>query len=298
MPRFEVIGGGSASALRLWLRRGESVKSESDALVTKSDGVHLGATTDNPSFFGSLMSGVARSRLTGESFFLQTLRCDTDEGEALLATSGHGDVAVFRISPEVCEGQHRDVNELPAVTITNSAFICAETSVKITTRVQGIRNSMLSGHGLFLMHCSGSGFLAVACVGGCIRYDLQPGECRQIDNGHLVAWDARMSYHVGIATRSIFGSVASGEGLMCSFTGPGSLWVQTHKPDDKNASSSESCKRHKMRPFTHCCVVGLAVFGMLICFGAAIYTIISHSSDPTKENYRIVSTQRGRASEV
>ena len=32
-----------------------------------------------------------------------------------------------------------------------------------------------------------------------------------------------------MATSSFWGSVASGEGMMAHFTGPGRVWVQTHK---------------------------------------------------------------------
>eukprot|EP00927_Polykrikos_kofoidii_P058312 TRINITY_DN52762_c0_g1_i1.p1 TRINITY_DN52762_c0_g1~~TRINITY_DN52762_c0_g1_i1.p1 ORF type:complete len:290 (+),score=53.01 TRINITY_DN52762_c0_g1_i1:64-933(+) len=272
MPQFDVIRGGSASAVRLRLRRGETVKAESDALISKSDGVHLGASTDGQSFLGGLFKGAARSMLTGESFILQTLRCDADEGEALLAASEQGDIEVFRIS-SANQGQHSGVHDIPAVMITNSAFVCAETSVSINTRIQGIRNSMFSGSGFFLMHCTGSGFLAVSCLGACIRYDLRPGERRQVDNGHLVAWDARMNYQVGMATNSIFGSVASGEGLMCTFTGPGSLWLQTHK--DVSDGKSERRKEQKAPPVVLCCVIGLIFLFFLIVFTVIMYNQIS-----------------------
>ena len=45
----------------------------------------------------------------------------------------------------------------------------------------------------------------------------------------VVAWSPNVGMEVGLAVRgSAFRSMASGEGLMCHFEGPGEVWVQTH----------------------------------------------------------------------
>mmetsp|Transcript_19509 Transcript_19509/g.44376 ORF Transcript_19509/g.44376 Transcript_19509/m.44376 type:complete len:274 (-) Transcript_19509:81-902(-) len=217
MPIFEVLRGGSASALRIRLQSGEEIKCETDAMVSKSGSVELGARAD-----GGLLSGVARVFFTGESFFLQTFRGTAPNGEVLVAPEEQGDVEVIELGLPGARALE--------VLVMSGAFLCAEASVSVDTRVQGVKRTLFSGVGLFLMRCSGRGRLALACLGSCIQYTLAPGERRQVDNGHLVAWDATMEYEVGMAVPSVFGSLASGEGMLCTFTGPGSVWVQTHKP--------------------------------------------------------------------
>jgi uncharacterized protein (AIM24 family) len=50
-----------------------------------------------------------------------------------------------------------------------------------------------------------------------------------IDNGHLVAWNC--SYVLErIASGGIISGLSSGEGLVCKFTGPGTVYMQTRNP--------------------------------------------------------------------
>ena len=48
-----------------------------------------------------------------------------------------------------------------------------------------------------------------------------------MDNGYLVAWEGHMQYSIGKAGDSLIGSFLSGEGFVCTFTGPGRVYVQT-----------------------------------------------------------------------
>lgn len=265
MPVFEVVRGGSASALRVRLQHGEEIKAESDALVSKSSGVALAAGTD-----GGFLGGLARSFLTGESFFLQTLRCEAADGEALVAPEDQGDVTVIELGLPGAAALE--------VQVVRGAFLCADAAVAISTGMQGVSKGLFNGAGFFLMRCSGRGRLAVACLGSCVRYDLARGERRQVDNGHLVAWDAVMPHEVGMATRSIFGSVASGEGLMCTFTGPGALWVQTHKPRaEAQAGSSKGRRRAPSSPAGP--FVGICAMLVFFLVVVAIFVAIAFAEE-------------------
>ena len=62
------------------------------------------------------------------------------------------------------------------------------------------------------------------------RIQLDRGVHHIVDNGHVVAWTAHMPYTVNLASPSVFGSVSSGESFVCTFTGPGELYVSTHSP--------------------------------------------------------------------
>lgn len=95
---------------------------------------------------------------------------------------------------------------------------------------------MFSGEGFFVYKVSGVGILWVSSLGAIIRKDvslsflhlglntdteqLQPGEKYIIDNGHLVAWNAKYVLE-RIASGGIISNLSASEGLVCKFTGPG-----------------------------------------------------------------------------
>ena len=51
-----------------------------------------------------------------------------------------------------------------------------------------------------------------------------------IDTGHLVAWDASLTYKVGKSGAGWIASFLSGEGLVCHFEGQGRIWMQSRNP--------------------------------------------------------------------
>ena len=58
---------------------------------------------------------------------------------------------------------------------------------------------------------------------------LVEGERYIIDNGHLVAWNCKYVLE-RVASGGIISGVSSGEGLVCKFTGPGIVYMQTRNP--------------------------------------------------------------------
>lgn len=51
-----------------------------------------------------------------------------------------------------------------------------------------------------------------------------------MDNGHLVAWSC--DYKIEKAGGASSTSVKTGEGLVCRFTGPGSVYIQTRNLEE------------------------------------------------------------------
>ena len=94
---------------------------------------------------------------------------------------------------------------------------------------------------------------------------LRPGETRAVDNGHVVGWSASMSYRTGLAAAGgggIFDSVSSGEGLMCFFSGPGTIYLQSHKPaQEADATRNRNNKNNNVHGRMTFCdfVVGFAL---------------------------------------
>lgn len=68
-------------------------------------------------------------------------------------------------------------------------------------------------------------------------------QVRKIDNGYLVAWEQHLNYRITKASSSILGSMLSGEGVVCSFTGPGTVYVQT-----RSIKPLAACVAKEMKP--------------------------------------------------
>ena len=92
--------------------------------------------------------------LTQESFFVtkvQNTATSETLGDVLLAPSQPGGVALHQLS------QGEDL------LLTKGAYLAADASIEVSNRIQkGIRNSVLSGTGFFLLRASGHGTLAIA----------------------------------------------------------------------------------------------------------------------------------------
>lgn len=58
---------------------------------------------------------------------------------------------------------------------------------------------------------------------------LADGERYIVDNGHLVAWNTKYVLE-RVASGGIISGLSSGEGLVCKFTGPGTVFLQTRNP--------------------------------------------------------------------
>ena len=225
MSSWSVLGKSGAAVARVELRRGATVKAEPDALITMSQHVELGANMD-----AGVVAGMMRSALGGESLFSQTLTATADDQEVVLGAPDIGDVEIIRLT-----------HDSPLL-LQKGAYLASDASVQVgATTQQTAGGALFSGAGLFVLRASGQGSLAVSAHGSILKYQLHAGEERAVDNGHLVGWSERMPYEMRLASSgrnrglfsSMFASTASGEGLMCFFRGPGTLWLQTHKPGEE-----------------------------------------------------------------
>ncbi|EXJ89863.1 hypothetical protein A1O3_02930 [Capronia epimyces CBS 606.96] len=138
----------------------------------------------------------------------------TGPGELLLAPSTLGDISILRLGG----------NE--AWTVGRDAFLACTQGVIKDYKSQGIGKAMFSGEGLFVYKISGTGLLWISTFGAILKKDLVEGEKYIVDNGHLVAWNCKYVLE-RVASGGIISGVASGEGLVCKFSGPGTVYMQT-----------------------------------------------------------------------
>ncbi|KAM3529860.1 hypothetical protein NHJ13051_001669 [Beauveria bassiana] len=124
-------------------------------------------------------------------------------GELLLAPPMLGDITTIRLDGTA------------QWTCGHDAYLASTQGVHKDHKRQGLGKAMFSGEGLFVYKMSGTGILWLA-----------DGEKYIIDNGHLVAWNTKYILE-RVASGGIISNLASAEGLVCKFTGPGTVYMQT-----------------------------------------------------------------------
>lgn len=138
----------------------------------------------------------------------------TGPGELLLAPPAIGDITIIKLGGNDTWSVGRD------------AFLACTQGIVTEYKSQGIGKAMFSGEGFFVYKISGTGILWCTSFGAIIRKDLAANEKYIIDNGHLVAWNCKYVLE-RVASGGIVSNLASGEGMVCKFTGPGTVFMQT-----------------------------------------------------------------------
>ncbi len=194
------------SILKIQLEAGETIKAESGAMVSMSPGIDIKAKTTGKGFFGAIGAMIG-----GESLFASEFTAH-QSGEVILAPSAPGDIV------------HIPMN---GGTVYTQAGAYLAGSPSLTISAQGSFKAMFSGEGLFLSKITGSGDLFVGSYGAIYIKTLQPSEHYTVDSGHIVAFDESVTYKIKMASKGLFSTLASGEGLVCDYTGPGRIWIQS-----------------------------------------------------------------------
>jgi uncharacterized protein (TIGR00266 family) len=197
--------------LKVRLKPNESVKAESGAMVGMTHTVDVEGKME-----GGILGGLGRL-LTQEKFFFQTLAARRGPGEVLLSPSALGDIGYI------------EMNGTEYI-LQKDGFFAASNGVNIGTTMQNLTQGLFSGEGFFVIKASGHGALFVSSYGAVHPVDIPPGQDYIIDNNHLVAWPANSRYKIEKASKGWISSFTSGEGLVCRFTGPARVFIQSRNP--------------------------------------------------------------------
>ncbi|CAI6333819.1 unnamed protein product [Periconia digitata] len=138
----------------------------------------------------------------------------TGPGELLLAPATLGDITVIGLT-----GQNQ-------WSVGKDAFLACTQGVVTEYKSQSLSKAIFSGEGLFVYRITGQGILWCMSFGAIIRKDLKEGEKYYVDNGYLVAWNCKYVME-RVASGGIVSNYTAGEGLVCKFTGPGAIFMQT-----------------------------------------------------------------------
>ena len=198
MVRFEAEGGVDP-LLRATLDKGDSVATESGAMVAMDASLSLRGKTR-----GGFLKSIARKFLNDETFFQQWIEAEDAPGTVLLAPAFPGDIRILDVGPAEWM-------------LADGCFLASTEGVDVTARMQGIGRALLADSGGFFI----------------MKMEVRPDKPVLIDNGHLVAWDASLDYEITLKTNrsGIFGrlveSQLSGEGFVLRFSGSGSILVSS-----------------------------------------------------------------------
>lgn len=203
--QVEIEGGPAFAYGEVTLPPGGAVRLEGGAMATYRGDVEILTSTQ-----GGFMRGLRRS-LGGESFFVNDFTSKTG-GTVGVAAVLPGDLAKVSVS-----GQE--------LMVASGSWIASDTTIDVDSKWGGAKG-FFSGAGLVLLRCTGQGDLLISSYGALRYVELPPGERITIDNGHIVAFDASISYNVRKAG-SWKTTILGGEGLVADFVGPGRLWLQT-----------------------------------------------------------------------
>ena len=200
----------SFALLELELAPGEAIRSEAGAMVSHSADVTIetGAT-------GGLLGSLKRSVLGGESLFQNTFTTETG-GSVTLAPALPGDVVRHDLEDD-------------RLLVQSGSFLAADAGIDLDTAFGGAK-TFFGSEGLFLLELTGSGPAFLSSYGAIHEVELAGGETYTVDTGHIVAFEDSAEFSVN-AVGGLRSTLFSGEGLVCRFTGPGRVWLQTRSQD-------------------------------------------------------------------
>lgn len=195
------------TTLTIDMAAGEQFRAEAGAMVSMSKTIELEAKKSGKGLFGTVKAAVG-----GESFFATLFTSSGGPGELILAPGTLGDIIRLDLTGQTIFAQ-------------GGAYLAGSPDLELST--QGSVKGMISGEGLFLQKVSGNGTLFLNSYGSIIEKSLTAGETYIVDTGHIVAFEESVEYHLRKAAKGLFSTFASGEGLVCEYTGPGKIWLQS-----------------------------------------------------------------------
>ncbi|CAG7556370.1 unnamed protein product [Fusarium equiseti] len=196
---YSITHRDTNAVLNIELQQGITVRSRSGAMIHMSGSIALSGKTKFS--FGKLFTGgqIFESEYDGP-------------GSIALGPTLFGDII-----PLYIDGSQWIIGK--------DAFLACTSEITKKREVQGLGKALFSGEDLFVYRIEGHGILWLTSFGAVDRLDLRSGEEHIVDNGHLVAWNCE--YSIEKAGGGTMTGLKTGEGLVCRFKGPGSVFVQT-----------------------------------------------------------------------
>lgn len=113
--------------------------------------------------------------------------------------------------------------------IEDGMFLASEGTVQhaVVENTQSLGTALVSGEGLYNLCFTGSGVVALESMvplEELVEYELD-NDVLKVDGSMAVCWSGSLKFTVEKTTKSLLGSLASGEGLVNVYRGTGKVWV-------------------------------------------------------------------------
>jgi len=222
--KYEILDAPNFALLKITFEAaGEHVVAESGAMVAMGPEIDV-----QTAMRGGLLAAAKRRVLGGESLFQNTFTARAAGQELFLAPPPEGDLRARVLAP----------GEL--FFLQSGAYVChVGDELKLETQWGGVKG-FFGGVGLFLLRMVGPGTVYFGSYGALHEVNVGP-EGYTADTGHIVAFSQGLDFRVR-PFGGMKGLFFSGEGLVCDFSGSGSLLLQTRNP------SSLASFLHPFRP--------------------------------------------------
>jgi uncharacterized protein (TIGR00266 family) len=204
------ISGTIMESVDIHLKQGESVYTESGGMAWMRGSFDMDTSTK-----GGLGTGIGRM-LAGESLFLTTYTCKSQDGLITFTPEVPGKVIAINLEP----GQ--------SMICQKDSFMCAEQKVKLEMHFRKkLGAGLFGGEGFILQKITGPGTAFVEIPGEVREIQLAPGERIMIDPGHIAMFEPEVNYDIA-GVKGLKNVLFSGEGLfLATLTGPGKIWLQS-----------------------------------------------------------------------
>ena len=203
------VFGDNLPAVTVYLDNGESIYTQSGGMTWMS-----AEMTMETNMKGGLLGGLTRW-LSDESIFQATYTSTGDGQFITCASTLPGNIITLDAAkgPYICQ---------------KSAFLCAETSVKLGIyTLPGWKAGFFGGEGFVLQEISGEGLAFLEIDGSVREIDLAPGQKLKVDTGNVAVFENSVKYSVE-RVKGFVNILFGGEGLfLTTVEGPGKVWLQT-----------------------------------------------------------------------
>jgi uncharacterized protein (AIM24 family) len=200
MARFEIVAQEGLKMIKCTIAN-ETIRAESGSLHYMHGTIEMNSPV--PTVGGFLKSVVSR-----ENIFRPTYQ-------------GTGEI--FFGPPIFGEYEILDLHDEEWI-LEQGSYVCSDAAVEIGVWRNKALTAFFGGEGWFQTSVKGTGQVVIQAPGKVQRIELS-GEKLSVDGRFALARTAGINFQVQKAARSIIGSITSGEGLISSFEGTGTVLI-------------------------------------------------------------------------
>lgn len=212
----EITHGPSFAMLRLDLAPGQTVVAEAGSMVARHQHVAMEVKMNanaKAGFMAKLKAffiAFIRKIIGGETFFVNHFSAP-QPGSVWVAPTISGQITHRRLSGET-------------LTLSSGAYVAHVGDIDMQMKFGGLKG-LLAKEGAFFLQVSGVGDLWFNSYGGI--HEIPVNGTYVVDNGHLVGFEGPLTFNIRSAGGGLMGLMASGEGLVCEFSGQGKVYIQS-----------------------------------------------------------------------